>query len=299
MLERDFAIVCDRGCDLPPLYLERAQATLVGAVAQTLGTPLGREELTDEFVRTYQRLAEKGFERVASVHSSESFSPEIQCARTAAAAVSDVVDVQVIDSGSASAATGMVLFRLACSWAAGVPFSRAVASARELSGHVRLLVIPSQGASLARRRTRHSRLGLLGRATSSLRVRISNERSLYLVAGGDVTPLARSAELPDLTGKLAHAMSAVSANEGSLVYTVVCAGDQRALRMLEKPLDTNEFESHRLGTVRATPPVEMVIGSGAVGVGFAPADAYWGALDPSEAPLKTVADSPSEEVHHE
>ena len=62
MLDRDFAIVCDRGCDLPPLYIERTQATLVGAVAQTLGTPLSADELTQEFVDAYRGLARKGRE---------------------------------------------------------------------------------------------------------------------------------------------------------------------------------------------------------------------------------------------
>lgn len=275
MLDRDFAIVCDRGCDLPPLYIERTQATLVGAVAQTLGTPLSADELTQEFVDAYRGLARKGRERIVSVHSCAAFSPEVLCAREAAAAVSDVADVRVVDSGSASAATGMVLFRLACHWADGASFEDAVSMAEDLSHHVRLLVIPAATSRFGRRRAHRGRIGLIGRATSSLRVRISGERSLLLVSGGEVTQLARSADLADLTGRLAHAMSSVSACEGPLVYACVETGSRRALRALQKPLDTNEFEATNLGTLRATPPVEEVIGAGAVGVALVASRDYW------------------------
>ena len=199
----------------------------------------------------------------------------VTCAREAAAACEGVADVRVIDAGSASAATGMVIFRLMCHWADGVTLDEAVEQAQRLAGSVRLLVIPTVAARFARRRSRKPRAGLLGRATSSLRIRISGERGLYLVSRGEITQLARSSELADLTGRLAHAMSAVSASEGPLVYSTVETGDARALRALLKPLDTNEFEARHLGTVSASPQVEKIVGSGAVAVAFAPAGAYW------------------------
>ena len=52
-------------------------------------------------------------------------------------------------------------------------------------------------------------------------------------------------------------------------------GDRASLRALQKPLDTNEFEATSLGTLRATPPVEEVLGTGAVGVALVPARDYW------------------------
>ena len=159
---------------------------------------------------------------------------------------------------------------------------RKAAAAEQLAGSVRLLVIPTASARFARRRSRKPRAGLLGRATSSLRIRLSGERGLYLISRGEITQLARSAELPDLTGRLAHAMSAVSASEGPLVYATLETGDARALRALEKPLDTNEFEARHLGTVSACPSVEKIIGSGAVGVAFAPSQAYWRASAPEQ-----------------
>ena len=282
MLERDFTIVCDWGCDLPPVYLERAQATVLETVPHDALGHVDEVALKQEFIRLYRMLAAQGHTKIASVHSSASFSPEVACAREAAAACSGVADIRVIDSGSASVATGMVFFRLTCHWADGMPFEDAVAAAEQLAGSVRLLVIPTASARFARRRSRKPRAGLLGRATSSLRIRLSGERGLYLISRGEITQLARSAELPDLTGRLAHAMSAVSASEGPLVYATLETGDARALRALEKPLDTNEFEARALGAVSACPQVEKIIGSGAVGVAFAPSQAYWRASAPEQ-----------------
>lgn len=48
-------------------------------------------------------------------------------------------------------------------------------------------------------------------------------------------------------------MSAMSRDEGPLCYVEVGTGVNRALAQLEKPLDTNEFESRRLGVTRANP----------------------------------------------
>ena len=81
-------------------------------------------------------------------------------------------------------------------------------------------------------------------------------------------------------------MSAVSAGEGPVTYALVETGDPRALRAVEKPLDTNEFESRRLGTVRATPAVEEVVGAGAVAVAFAPESAYSREVPPAPAETK-------------
>lgn len=293
MGQTDFALVCDAGCDLPSLYLERTAATVVPSAA-AFESGDAAAALTQEFEKNYRALAARGCTRIASVHSTRAFSAELACAEAAAAACADVADVQVIDSGSGAATTGMVLFRLACHRADGTSFEQSVAAARELSRHVRLLVIPDPSAHFSRRRIQRHRRGLLNRATSSLRVRISGERGLYLVTRGEITQLARATDLSELTGRLAHAMSAVAATEGELVYASVETGDQRALRVMEKPLDTNEFEARHLGTLRSTPAVEAIIGSGAVGVAFAPSRDYWRAADdlPITAAVPEAPDAP-------
>ena len=272
MANRDFAIVTDASCDLTPAFLERAGVELVTPVEG----PDGEKDFAGPLESLYRELAERGYTRVVSVHSAACFSPALDAARLAADACDGVCEVEVVDSGSSSAATGMLIDRIARYRYFDVDFHDAVAGVRLLAGQVRLLVVPSAKARFDRRRRRsHHRAGLLGRATASLRVRISGERGLYLLSRGEITQLARATDLVELTSRLAHAMSAVSAGEGEVVYALVEVGDARALRAAEKPLDTNEFESRCLGTVRATPLTESVVGTGAVAVAFAPASAYY------------------------
>lgn len=269
MAKNDFAIVCDSSCDLPASFLEKAHVELLSMDSLTGG----EQDLESRLVSLYADLASRGYGRVASVHSAACFSPVLDAAHSAAACAGNV-EVAVIDSGSGSAATGMLVDRIARYRYFDVAFDDAVAGARALAAHVRLLVVPTTSARFGKRRSSHSRLGALARRAASLRVRISGERGLYLLSRGEITQLARDTDLVGLTSRLAHAMSAVSAGEGPIVYALTETGDPRALRATEKPLNTNEFESRCLGTVRATPAVEALLGSGAVAVAFAPASAY-------------------------
>lgn len=271
MSEKSFAIVCDVGCDLPAHTLERIGAVIMDSCAEMPDD----EELTARYANAYRALAKSGVTQIAAVHSSSAFSSEVVCACRAAASCVDVAEVRVIESAAASAATGMVVFRLACFREGGASFEEATTAARELAEQVRLLVIPSRAPRFPERRVHRRGGALIRRATSSIRVRLSGERALYLLSRGDLTQLARSADLSDLTGRLAHAMSAVATAEGPLVYACVEAGDERALRALMKPLDTNEFDSECLGTLLMTEGVEHVVGRGSVGVAFAPAAHYW------------------------
>ncbi len=105
MAEKDYAIVCDETSDLPLSFLERA-----GVV------PLRLDDVRDAagaLGRVYRDLAGRGFPQVISIHSAALFSPVVDGAKIAAEACADVCDVLVVDSGSASAATGMLVDRAA------------------------------------------------------------------------------------------------------------------------------------------------------------------------------------------
>ena len=295
MTESNFAIVCDEGCDLSAAFLERAGAVCArldggdsgaGASSSLAPAPVsaaegvgavavaGSDHAAGALEECYRGLAARGVTEVVSVHSAACFSPALEGARRAAAACAGDLRVEVVDSGAGSAATGMLVDRASYYRHLGLSLDDAVRGLEGLAAHVRLLVVPASGAPNARRRSRREHAGLLSRATTSLRVRISGERGLYVVTRGEVTQLARSTDLIELTSRLAHAMSAVAANEGALRYALVETGDVRSLRAMEKPLDTNEFEAHCLGTVHAGLDVGRALGTGAVAVALAPAAAY-------------------------
>ena len=140
MAEKDYAIVCDETSDLPLSFLERA-----GVV------PLRLDDARDAagaLGRVYRDLAGRGFPQVISIHSAALFSPVVDGAKIAAEACADVCDVLVVDSGSASAATGMLVDRAARYRHLDVPAPEAAALA-ELAAHVRLLVVPAASAPLS------------------------------------------------------------------------------------------------------------------------------------------------------
>lgn len=120
---------------------------------------------------------------------------------------------------------------------------------------------------------RSRKSGIMARA-SSLRLRVVGERTLFLQTRGESTALARSTDLSDLCGHAAHAMSSISAQEGELVYAVVGMVGSKTLRALEKPLDTNEFCSTKLGRGLVSPSILASVGFDAAGVAFAPRKAY-------------------------
>ena len=65
-------------------------------------------------------------------------------------------------------------------------------------------------------------------------------------------------------------MSAIAHAEGPLDYVELYGCDRKALRPLEKPLDTNEFEAERMGVTRVSPSNVGFVGRPAVGVAFVP-----------------------------
>lgn len=271
MAEKDFAIVCDATSDLPLSFLEKARVEFVRLPGAHSLDPTAVAALE----RAYRTLARQGFSRVVSVHSSASFSPAVEDARRAAATCDDVADVRVVDSGSASAATGMLIDRAARYRHFDVAFDDAVAGLEELASHVRLLAIPAPSARLAARRQRRMRAGLIGRAAATLRVRMTGERGLYLLSQGNVTQLARNNDLDELTHRLAHAVSAVGANEGRLVHALSASKNVRGLRAVERALAESDTDTTCLGTVRTTALTEGVLGAGSVAVAIAPRSAYW------------------------
>lgn len=119
-----------------------------------------------------------------------------------------------------------------------------------------------------------------------LRVRLVGERGLFLVSRGEVTQTVRSTDIADLCGRIAHAMSAVAHAEGPLDYVELYGCDRKALRPLEKPLDTNEFEAERMGVTRVSPSNVGFVGRPAVGVAFVPDSLFErvGANQPIDVP---------------
>ena len=231
---------------------------------------LSKERMVD----VYRRLIDEGYNRIVTVCSSLINTGSWSAAEEAASELSDADHMlRTVDAGVSSVGLGMVVERLAMAREVGIQFEEAIARSRAFAREVRVLFIPEASSPFMRGNLRSRKSGIMARA-SSLRLRVVGERTLFLQTRGESTALARSTDLSDLCGHAAHAMSSISAQEGALVHAVIGMGGSKALRALEKPLDTNEFCSTRLGRGLVSPSILASVGFDAAGVAFAPRKAY-------------------------
>lgn len=291
---KPFAIVCDSTCDLPPEIISRLEVVCVPLGVEIAGRVLmdcadrdeavallgrrksGHVELLskERMVDVYRRLIDEGYNRIVTVCSSLINTGSWNAAEEAASELSDADHMlRTVDAGVSSVGLGMVVERLAMAREVGIQFEEAIARSRAFAREVRVLFIPEASSPFMRGNLRSRKSGIMARA-SSLRLRVVGERTLFLQTRGESTALARSTDLSDLCGHAAHAMSSISAQEGELVYAAVGMVGSKTLRALEKPLDTNEFCSTKLGRGLVSPSILASVGFDAAGVAFAPRKAY-------------------------
>lgn len=291
---KPFAIVCDSTCDLPPEIISRLEVVCVPLGVEIAGRVLmdcadrdeavallgrrksGHVELLskERMVDVYRRLIDEGYNRIVTVCSSLINTGSWSAAEEAASELSDADHMlRTVDAGVSSVGLGMVVERLAMAREVGIQFEEAIARSRAFAREVRVLFIPEASSPFMRGNLRSRKSGIMARA-SSLRLRVVGERTLFLQTRGESTALARSTDLSDLCGHAAHAMSSISAQEGELVYAAVGMVGSKTLRALEKPLDTNEFCSTKLGRGLVSPSILASVGFDAAGVAFAPRKAY-------------------------
>ena len=291
---KPFAIVCDSTCDLPPEIISRLEVVCVPLGVEIAGRVLmdgadrdeavallgrrksGHVELLskERMVDVYRRLIDEGYNRIVTVCSSLINTGSWSAAEEAASELSDADHMlRTVDAGVSSVGLGMVVERLAMAREVGIQFEDAIARSRAFAREVRVLFIPESSSPFMRGNLRSRKSGIMARA-SSLRLRVVGERTLFLQTRGESTALARSTDLSDLCGHAAHAMSSISAQEGELVYAVIGMVGSKTLRALEKPLDTNEFCSTKLGRGLVSPSILASVGFDAAGVAFAPRKAY-------------------------
>lgn len=289
--KKKFAIVCDSSCDLPLSTLERAGVALVPLVVRMgheqfrecldIDTPTFYRESPKhkgqintyspsevDFLTVYQALAEQGWERIVSLHVSSQMRDAGEVARSAVSKVQGA-KVTVIDTHAVSAEYALVLARLVCDRDAGMDVYEAVERAQALSASSRMLMIPTPDADVAAG-IGHKRKGILGQM-SMLQRRALNVRGLVKVTpDGQAEEIFSSSDMARIAGVLARTLSRYSAKVGAITYAEMYSGDPRTLQKVEKPLDTNEFESACAAVLRANPSTCAQLGIGAVGIAYAP-----------------------------
>jgi DegV family protein with EDD domain len=279
-----FAIVTDSTCDLARDWLEGHDVAFVGQhvrmgavelrdlvdvssedfyvrLALSKEDPLPFCPSAGEFMAVYEELAGAGFERVVSVHPSQGVSGTVGSARAAARSVKHDVRVDVIDTGLASAGLAIVVDALRDARDSGATADEGIARAQGVAAATCLCLVPRAPLSV--------RSGTLRRSAGILSRMLGTTPLVRLDARGLVEE-ARTADVADLTGRIARLMSRYAGQVGPLEYVEVNAGMPRNLRLVEKPLVTNEFDSRRAGILNASPSVVSTAGLGSVGIAFVP-----------------------------
>lgn len=288
-----FAIVCDSGCDLSAESLAAAGITVIPMVVRNAGRelrdlmdmsatdflkslPMMRGQLDSYapcervFSRTYEVLASTGVREIVSIHASAALSDAYDIALRAAISVTDAT-VHVADSKCCSAQLALVLARLVADRDAGMPAGEALSRAMRAARASRLMVVPAPDAR-PRSRVRAVLRGSFRARADFLRVRAVGARRVFRMGRDGVAVEAfRSTQLARLAGSIAREMSAYAQEMGPLTHLELTVGAPRVIAALEKPLDTNEFESVGAGMLEAAPSTAVQIGVGAAGIAYAPA----------------------------
>lgn len=287
-----FAVICDSACDLSSDYLGRHGVTCV-----PLHVRIDGEDLLDlrdvetvdyyprlmmakadpevshpspaEYMAAYQQAIADGFDAVLVLTMSARLSGSNGAALTAARSVahSNDVSIEVVDTRLASAGEAIAVDAAVQARDAGASLREAAERATAVASATRLYFVPGRSVRLAR--------GGLARSGRDLLSRLLGAKPLITFdESGALVEDCRSADLSEMTGRVARIMSRYASQRGALAYVEVCAGMPRTLTLLEKPLDTNEFESRLRAIVNVCPSVVSRVGVGTIGIAFVPESVY-------------------------
>ncbi|MDY2789121.1 MAG: DegV family protein [Atopobium sp.] len=297
-----YAIVTDTACDLPsewlaeknvcavPMYIHmRRGKTLRDYVdvcvpdfyitlAQAEGEITTSTPSVEEYKAIYQNLLAQGYDHVISVHASSLLSGSYGTAVVAARALDAEDKIIVMDSKTVSAAQGFIVEDLVASRSAGVSFEEAIAHARTVREYSRMYLVPAPGCSIGHNGRRVT--GVRGK-THQLLARMSGTRELFMLdENGGFIRISSGKLLVRLAGAIVREMSVYSHEHGPVAYAEIGSGMPRDLAMVEKPMNTNEFEKRRIRISNVCAAAAVHVGVGAIGVAFVP-DGLIGALDTS------------------
>ena len=288
-----FAIVCDSGCDFADKFYGKHDVNLV-----PFHVRLGSEDYLDiietvpedfyvkyestrkkvitsqpspaEFLEVYEKLIAEGYTKIISIHASSEVSGSYESALSAIADIPEDVLIEVIDTKTISAAEGFIVADTIAMRDADIDFDTVVAHAKNLSSAVRLYFVPMQKNALNSKKA--CERGVFARMHKVMDSAFGVRFLEHLDEEGKIATVATSPNILNSAGRIARIMSGDAQVAGTLRYVEINAGAPNALSLLEKPLDTNEFESQQAGIASAGPALTCHIGIGSVGIAYIPED---------------------------
>lgn len=291
--QKKFAIVCDSACDIPLHALNSAQVHLVPYyvcskghnyrecidldpldfyvhLSSTKGRFVIKTPAIKDYVRTFEECRDLGYKDIVTLHASTKLFDSYSACVAAAKSVSGVC-VHAIDTKCISAQLALVLAALVRDRDNGLEVDQACKQAVTLANTTKIaMILPPQAADLTKVSSKPYGSIILG--AQALKARAFGVRRMFTLSDeGLPKELCSASQLHILAGRLVRKMSLYSHQVGPLTYVEISSGAPRLLSTLEKPLDTNEFESHGAGIVNTNPSTTKLFGVGTVGVSYTPA----------------------------
>lgn len=211
-----------------------------------------------DFVQTYIRWAREGVEGIVSVHIASALSATYEEARVAGEVVRDVVNVRVVDSGTAAMGLGFA----------------ALAAARAASRGARLEEVAREAEEVARRATVLAMLDTLEYLYRSGRVpRIASLMGAALelkpvvcLRGGEVDVIAKPRTRRKAVEFILHEMEREVGNRP--VHVAVMHADAPAAAERARQEVAKRFQCLELHVTEFTPVMGTAAGPGLVGLAF-------------------------------
>lgn len=289
-----FALVCDSSCDIDchvlaaddvyfmPFYIQNAaykrkecreissqEFYAEYTTSRSRFVPLA--PTTEDYLTLFEDLQDKGYTEVLSLHPTKAIANSYDAALEAAKRVANI-KVCVLETKCISAGLALVLAAALKYRTLAHTLDETATYAANVANSVRfMLILPPQRTSIAQ--TPRALFSNVVSEAKRLHARaLRMRRVISLERDGVPRELYRSADLQLLAGRIVRTMSLFSQKEGSLTYLELSAGVPKFLSGIEKPLDTNEFESRLAGSLNANPSNTTRFGIGAVGVAFVPSE---------------------------
>lgn len=288
-MRETFAIVCDSAGNLPLKFYETHQVEVVPCSVQ-----VGKETFVDsveqlsadfyeaisaysskvsvvhpssnDFEEMYKKLIEEGYTAILSLHASSEFVDSYASAISARKNIQDNIRIEVINTKSISLGLGVLIADVVALRKSGASLDNVLQHIVAVQSKIKTYVVSSASRtplfkkSLQQKSLSRLKSALFGAKRSVVLEQIDNNSLLSSVLV--------AVDLSDAAGKLARMMSKDAHISGEVLYCACYAGDEKSVRLLEKPLDTNEFDSVCAGTTAMNPLFGAYFGNQAVGISY-------------------------------
>lgn len=279
---RKFAIVTDSASDLNRAAIERFDIRVIplhimadgrdyrdgvdiqideylDLLHEVKDLPQTSQPAPADFVETYRQLVDEGYTDILSIHIARELSSTIETPRFLAKQMPAGVRIEVIDSYSATVGQGAMVLEAAAIAEAGGTIDDAIERVLAIRDAAKIHFIPDNLSNLVKggRATRAQHL-----ATSILNVKVVIE----VGERGCIEVAHKAKGMRNAIAFMVRQLTRRSQELGELTYYKLHTRSAKAIKMLEKPLETNELNGVCGGIATIGPCIATHVGEGAVGL---------------------------------